>query len=135
MLPGREGKINRRTRSNNIERDAMGICQDRNPICPYFISDIAISSNTISPHKDGLNSPLTHEVCCHIVRDQRQRDPFLLQFPCCETRTLKHRARFIDKNMETLACFMRHIHRCQCSSPASCCQCPRITMSKESITV
>src|SRR6266700_2527004 len=78
IVPRREFEINSRTWCNHIERDMMSMSQYSHTVRADFVCDIPICRNTISAHKNGLNTARTHKMASHIICNERQRDIFLL---------------------------------------------------------
>jgi hypothetical protein len=109
----------------------MGLRQNGQGVSPDFVGRIPVGCNPVSSHNNTVNAPLLHEKTGHAVRDQSDRDAFLLQFPGSQTGALQHGPRLVGKDLHLLSRFPGRPNYAQRGPVTGCGKCARITVGQD----
>ena len=128
MLAIRNRKIESRNRRGDIKRHFVFFGQHSYLIRADFVRGIPIGRNAIRAGHDRTDLARLQKVANHVVRNQRQRNAALVQFPSREPCALKIRARFRYKNVQFAALFERYANHPEGRAYPACGQRARVAL-------
>jgi O-antigen/teichoic acid export membrane protein len=79
--PVGERQVERARRRGDVERDAVGLCQERNAVGADLVGRVAVGRDPVRAHDGDLDLPFLHDLRGHAVADQGYRNSSALEFP------------------------------------------------------
>ena len=71
--PSCQPRVNGRPRRGNVERDAVGPCEDRDHVGAYLVCRIPVGGNSVRADYDDVDHTPAHKAPCSILGNQGNR--------------------------------------------------------------
>src|SRR5690348_3584249 len=105
FIAGGDRGIKRGDGRGDIKRDVMLVGENGHGIRANFVGGVAVRGDAVRANDDRADSATAQEMADHVVRDERERNSVLVQFPGGEAGALEIGTRLGNKNFERAAGF------------------------------
>ena len=128
---GRRRHVERRRRSDDVERDVVVASRDRECIRPDLVGGIPVGRDPVGTGEDAVHVAGRHQRRSCGVDDHGEGDAERSELPRGQPGALQERARLVHPHVLDEAALPRSPNGAERRPEATCCQAARVAMSQD----